>query len=390
MQAISNLGMVEWIKKDVGSNGRESTVLVEILEGIQLLWRSYSDILVASRYGASTSGKSCRQIYQVIVGSFWELGIKYLFRFHTNSYLVKTSFFFLIFSIFLALYAHLIVVSLLYIMDRPCPSTPPRKTTAHCGNHITPKSIRQVAKTPAKSFQSPTPTRKLLKSPRKGKDELCRLEPPAPLLFPPTPLSASVRKVKSVDFVEPPIKSRNLSSQLRDIAEKTSEDDNKINGQLEFGSEFLSSTNSLGISLAPRTPSPKLEIAEPFLSSKVQKVTWAELEKIPRVELENPFVEHHSTEILKKEKPDFDPSTHVEFFNHRTGNRQVRELSESEKGFKPRKLQFSSPKEERMRSQLDRDREFLITNEYLEQAMGSKFAMPREKDREDFEIFSDI
>lgn len=274
-------------------------------------------------------------------------------------------------------------------MDRQCPSTPPRKSTGHCGIHITPKSIRLVAKPPAKSFQSPTPTRKLLRSPRKGNDEICGLEPPAPLLLPPTPLSASARKVKLVDFVEPAFKTRNLTSQLRDIAENTPEDATKINAQLDLGSDFLPTSNSLGISLAPRTPSPKLEFADPFLSPKVQKVTWAEIEKIPRVELENPFVEHRTPEVSKGHTLDFDPSTHVEFFNHRTGNRQMRELTQAEKGFKPRKLQFGSSKEEQISAQPDKDREFQIANEYLKKAMGSKFAMPREKEHEDFQIFSD-
>lgn len=58
--------------------------------------------------------------------------------------------------------------------------------------------------------------------------------------------------------------------------------------------------------------------------------------------LENPFLSSsRGAKSSSFRKSDVDYSTHIEYFNHRTGERRVEELLESQKKFKPKKIDFS-------------------------------------------------
>lgn len=131
-----------------------------------------------------------------------------------------------------------------------------------------------------------------------------------------------------------------------------------------------------------RTPSPqpmRKEVREICESDdEIQIVSVDDLAKIPRIELENPFIENKPNFQSSLLPQSIDLATHMELVNHRTGKKIVRELSDEERKFKPRKLLFA------------RDADYDIANKYLDSSMGKKFTMETGKSSNlGFSIFSD-
>ncbi|GEQ71380.1 hypothetical protein JCM33374_g5063 [Metschnikowia sp. JCM 33374] len=142
----------------------------------------------------------------------------------------------------------------------------------------------------------------------------------------------------------------------------------------------------------PRTPSqsPVLEQKPQFdsfvdSSDPVQIVHIEDLAKIPRAHIPNPFLDHKSRAHSSGPRKQVDYSTHLEKFNSRTGERIVEPLSEAQRKFKPRKLDFTSA----VKTSAMPD--YKMANKYVESNIGKNFSMgdSRPKGGLDFEIFND-
>lgn len=142
----------------------------------------------------------------------------------------------------------------------------------------------------------------------------------------------------------------------------------------------------------PRTPNrnPVIEQKpqfEPFFDAEepVQIISMADLDKIPRYEVPNPFLDPKSNISSFGEHEVVDYSTHMELVNSRTGERKVEVLTEAQRRFKPKKLDFTlvvnTPKAP----------DYKIANKYVENSIGKNFTMGemRPKGSLDFEIFKD-
>lgn len=196
-----------------------------------------------------------------------------------------------------------------------------------------------------------------------------------PLL--PTPLATgSSRKGKFfTDLVEPSRNSRSLTASLEALA---SEDPRTATCPKHNSSRTP----------ALRTPSPRRLLYidnDPFSDSDSDILVMREedLKNIPRFNMPNPFVELNSSTEIENAPNAIDLSTHMELINHRTGKKIIKELTEEEQRFKPRKLVFTQD----VKPVVD----YNIANKFLDKNMGRNFTMEggSKASKLGFSIFSD-
>ncbi|OBA22043.1 hypothetical protein METBIDRAFT_31013 [Metschnikowia bicuspidata var. bicuspidata NRRL YB-4993] len=141
----------------------------------------------------------------------------------------------------------------------------------------------------------------------------------------------------------------------------------------------------------PHTPLRKPRIAqnpqfELFVDSDgpVHLMRVEDLDKIPRMKVTNPFIDQDPRDE-QTEKQVIDYSTHMEMVNTRTGERKVVVLSEEQRRFKPKKLDFT------LAVASPRIPDYKITNKYLGSNIGKNFTMGEtgRKGMPDFDIFKD-
>ncbi|KAM9901335.1 hypothetical protein OXX79_004602 [Metschnikowia pulcherrima] len=157
-----------------------------------------------------------------------------------------------------------------------------------------------------------------------------------------------------------------------------------------FATNSLEDVQESEISLHTPVQNPGIEQKpqfEPFSHSDgpVSIVSVADLEKIPRIKLSNPFLDKKGAPQSHAERKTVDYSTHLELVNTRTGERKVERLSPEQQRFRPRKLDFTSAVSSPERASSE------ITKKYVESRIGKNFSMgeTRPKGKLDFEIFSD-
>lgn len=199
----------------------------------------------------------------------------------------------------------------------------------------------------------------------------------------PTPVTVGTgKKVRQfANPIEPSRKSRSLTASLQALADEGV-------SQVRDNAFLLETNTSLLKKCILRTPSPRpVERGSENVSDSdddIQIVSVADLDKIPRYKMENPFIENEPTSHHQLLPQSIDLSTHMELINHRTGKKIVNKLSEEERKFKPRKLVFT-------RDVAPVAVDYNIANKFIDKNIGNKFTLGTDASsyKPNFSIFSD-
>lgn len=270
-----------------------------------------------------------------------------------------------------------------------CPATPPRRHVARFSSfgNMTPRSSRSSHRknrsidskfdtfaSPHKSpFLSPRVTKKSHK--QLGASVNPFTDASAPFL--PTPLATCSSRKSTLfsELIEPSRNSRSLTASLQALANE-SQDAN------------VSPLHNFIKVPTLRTPSPRPKLRSRRESSfdsddDILVMREEDLKNIPRIELENPFVESISAKEAEKGSNDIDLSTHMELINHRTGKKMIQRLTEEEQRFKPRKLVFTQDVEPSVN--------YNVANKFLDKNIGKNFTIQGDlaPSTLGFSIFSD-
>lgn len=279
-----------------------------------------------------------------------------------------------------------------------CPATPPRRHVARFPNfgHVTPKSVRPHRRNLSACLKSPdhlsspgaSPfiTPKTHKFGGKISKKHAAAAHDASIAYLPTPLTVDSGRKLHGDFllVEPSSRSKSLTAALHALA--SSEEPVQVHS-----GPFSQPNDTHNAEIPLRTPSPRRTPSPPPKTDNysdsdddIQIIKAADLKNIPRLKMDNPFLETPHMKQDKSGGSNVDYSTHLELVNHRTGKKVVQKLTEEEQRFKPRKLVFT----------LDvtpSSANYNIAHRFIDNTMGHKFTTGADSgsSKLDFSIFSD-